>query len=116
MNVLDEFYYSQPGAVRETLLAMKEIILSLDAAITEHWKYNMPFFYYRGKMFCYLRINRKSGKPYLGVVDGKYIDHPLLIQEDRKRMKILYLDPEQDLPQEAILCVLQQGVTIRNKR
>lgn len=116
MNVLDEFYYGQTEPVRETLLAMKEIILSLDPAITQHWKYSMPFFYYRGKMFCYLRINRKSGKPYLGVVDGKFIDHPLLIQEDRKQMKILHLDPEGDLPHKAIMYILQQGLAIRNNR
>ncbi|HWK99262.1 MAG TPA: DUF1801 domain-containing protein [Parapedobacter sp.] len=113
MNVLEEYYYRQTDAVRDTLLVMRDLILALDPAITEHWKYNMPFFYFRKKMFCYLRVERRSGQPYLSMVDGKYIEHPLLQQEDRKRMKILPLDPNSDLPIEAITWILIRGLEIR---
>ncbi len=116
MNVLDEFYYRQTDAIREVLLAMREIILSRDPAITEHWKYNMPFFYFRGKMFCYLRIDRRDGRPYLSMADGKYIDHPLLEQESRKRMRILRLNPESDLPVDAINWILDCGLAFQRSR
>lgn len=116
MNVLDEFYYRQTDAIREVLLAMREIILSRDPAITEHWKYNMPFFYFRGKMFCYLRIDRRDGQPYLSKADGKYIDHPLLEQESRKRMRILRLNPESDLPVDAINWILDCGLAFQRSR
>jgi len=116
MNVIEEFYYRQTGAVRETLLVMRDLILSRDPAITEQWKYNMPFFYFHGKMFCYLRINRQSGQPYLSMFDGKFIEHPLLQQESRKRMKILPLDPESDLPVEAITWILDRGLEIQRSR
>lgn len=116
MNVLEEYYYQQPDFIRETLLAMRELILARDPAITEHWKYQMPFFYFRGKMFCYLRIDRRTGQPYLGMFDGKFIDHPLLEQESRKRMKILRLNPESDLPVKAITWILDHGLEIQRRR
>lgn len=116
MNVLEEYYYRQAEEVRETLLAMRDLILTRNSAITEHWKYNMPFFYFRGKMFCYLRIDRRTGQPYLSMFDGKFIDHPLLEQESRKRMKVLRLDPESDLPVEAIIGILDRGLEILRSR
>lgn len=116
MNVLEEYYYQQAEDVRETLLAMRELILGRDPAITEHWKYHMPFFYFRKKMFCYLRIDRRTGQPYLSMFDGKFIDHPLLEQESRKRMKIFRLDPETDLPVKAIAGILDRGLEILRDR
>ena len=81
--------------------------------LEEHY---MPFFYFRGKMFCYLRIDRRTGQPYLSMLDGKFIDHPLLEQESRKRMKILWLDPGSDLPVEAITEILDRGLEILRSR
>lgn len=116
MNVLEEYYYRQTDEIRETLIAMRDLILARDPAISQHWKYNMPFFYFRGKMFCYLRIDRRSGQPYLSMFDGKFIDHPLLEQENRKRMKILRLHPESDLPVKAITGILDCGLEILRSR
>jgi len=49
----------------------------------------MPCFVYNKKQFCYLWTDKKTNNPYLLIVEGKNIDHPLLEQGDRKRMKIL---------------------------
>ena len=58
----------------------------------------MPFYYYNGKMLCYLWIHKKFKQPYIGIVEGKIINDPDLIMEKRKRMKILLVDPTHDLP------------------
>lgn len=76
--------------------------------ITEAWKYGMPFFCYKGKMFCYLWLHKKYGQPYIGIVEGKKVDHPDLLQEKRARMKILLLDPGTDLPLKKINAILKQ--------
>ncbi len=54
MKAIDDFYFRQAEPIKSTLLALKSIILSQDKEITNEWKYGMPFFCYRGKMFCYL--------------------------------------------------------------
>ena len=45
----------------------------------------MPFFFYRGKMFCYLWTREEGGPPYFGVVEGQRMFHREFIQEDRVR-------------------------------
>lgn len=72
---------------------LREYILKQDDKITEAWRYGMPFFYYDGKMFCYLWTHKKFKLPYIGIVEGKQIEHPDLLLEKRARMKILLIDP-----------------------
>ena len=81
-------------------------------AITEVWRYRMPFYCYNGKRFCYLWQEKDNGKPYLGLVDGKLIEHPDLISEDRKRMKVLKFDPDEDLPIEKINSLLKIAIDL----
>ena len=71
----------------------------------------MPVFCYKGKMFCYLWVHKKNGQPYLGIVEGRRIDHPKLIQENRSRMKIMMLDPTKDLPVRTIGAIFKMAKT-----
>lgn len=112
MKPLDNFYQQQSEAVQSTLLALQQLILQQDAAITNEWKYGMPFFCYKGKMFCYLWVHKKTGQPYIGLVEGKHFDQPFLIQEKRSRMKIWLLDADKDLPVKKIQQVLQQALRL----
>ena len=112
MTPLDQFFLRQEPGTAGVLLALKEIILSQDKNVTSEWKYGMPFFCYKGKMFCYLWVHKKFGQPYLGIVEGKHFDHPLLIQEKRSRMKIMLFDPAKDLPVKAIKGILQQALRL----
>lgn len=72
----------------------------------------MPFFCYKGKMFCYLWIHKTLNQPYIGIVEGKYFDDPELIGEKRSRMKIMLLDERNDLPIKAIETVLQKAINL----
>jgi len=108
MKEVDNFYLKQEEPNRSCLMALREIILSQDKNITHVLKYGMPFFCYRGKMFCYLWIHKKYQKPYIGIVEGKSIDHPDLIIEKRSRMKIMLFDPNKDLPLETIKMILTE--------
>ncbi len=99
---IDNWYLNKEEPNRSCLQALRDWILKYDNDITEAWKYRMPMFLYRGKMFCYLWTDKKTGQPYIGIVKGKFIDHPLLIQAKRAKMKVLYFDPLEDLPLEII--------------
>jgi hypothetical protein len=89
--------------------------LGYEKDITEAWKYRMPFFCYKGKMFCYLWTNKKTGSPYLGMVDGKLLNHPWLIAENPSIMTILPIDATKDIPVEMIGGILHMAIDICNK-
>lgn len=110
LTPLDNFYFQKEEPLKGCLLALRSVILALDEHITPEWKYKLPFFYYKGKMFCYLWIHKKYKKPYIGIVESKHIDHPDLLIEKRARMKILLIDAEEDLPVEKINGILKQAI------
>ena len=112
MKEVDNFYLKQEEPIKGCLLALRDIILSQDAAITNTLKYGMPFFCYKGKMFCYLWVHRKYKQPYIGIVEGKRFDHPALLTEKRSRMKIMLFDANEDLPVKTIENILQQAINL----
>jgi hypothetical protein len=113
MKALDQFYEQQEEPIKSCLLALKNILLHHDPFITEEWKYRLPFFYYKGKMLCYFWIDSKSKQPYIGMVDGNKIDHPKLIQGNRKRMKVFYVDANKDIPLKTIEQILKLAIKLR---
>lgn len=114
MRDIDLYYLQKEEPVKGCLLFLRRQILDFDKNITEAWKYRMPFFCYKGKMFCYLWVHKKNGLPYIGIVEGRKIDHPELILEDRARMKILLIDPNNDLPVDTINTILKTALSFYN--
>ncbi|WP_286967563.1 DUF1801 domain-containing protein [Flavobacterium sp. UBA4854] len=112
MKQLDDFYLNQQEPIKGIFLALKEIILRQDQDITNTLKYGMPFFSYKGKMFCYLWIHKKLKRPYIGIVEGKHFDEDFLIQENRSRMKIMMFDNNEDLPLEQIEAIIQKAINL----
>ena len=112
LSEIDNYFLSQSEPNQSCLLALRELILRQNAHISEAWQYKMPFFCYQGKRFCYLWVDKKSNQPYLGVVKGSQINHPNLIQEQRAKMKIMYFNPDEDLPIETIEEVLQIAIKL----
>lgn len=110
-NKIENFYISQEETNKEILLYLRKLILSLDSEnISQEWKYSAPFFCYRGRMFCYFWVDKKTFQPYIGIVEGKRIDHPILEQGNRSRMKILPIDKTKDLDIEGITEVLTTAI------
>jgi len=113
---IDNFYLQKEEPVRSCLLALREIILQQDPHISAAWKYGMPFFCYKGKMFCYLWVHKKLHHPYIGMVEGKRLDHPDLIIEKRARMKIMLFNAAEDLPLETINTILSQAIALYKEK
>lgn len=112
LSDLDNFYLKKEEPAKSCLMALRKIILSYDKDISHTLKYGMPFFCYKGKMFCYLWTQKKTGIPYIGVVEGKHIEHKDLMQEKRSRMKIMLFDPDKDLPVRTIRHILKQALDL----
>ena len=107
----DNYYLKQGEPYKSCLLALKDIILGLDENITPEWKYGLPFFYYKKKMFCYFWKDKKTQEPYIGVCKGNEIEYPLLEAGDRKKMKIFRVNPNEDIDIKSVTEILQLAMT-----
>lgn len=112
LDILSNYYLGQDEPQKSCLLALRSIILKQDKEVSETVKYGMPCFCYKKKIFCYLWTEKKSGKPYILMVEGKHLNHPELKQEKRSRMKILLLEPMEDLPIETIELILNDALDL----
>ena len=111
-NHADDFYLIRTEPNKGCLLALRKIILDMDAEMNETVKYGMPCFCYKNKMFCYLWEDKKTEEPYILFVEGKYLDHPNLVQGDRKRMKTFPVDPNKDIPIETLRTLLNKALEL----
>jgi Domain of unknown function (DU1801) len=109
---LDNFYANQQEPIKSCMYALSEIILKQDGHITTALKYGMPFFMYKGKMFCYLWIDKKLNEPYLGIVEGELVNHSLLIKGKRARMKMIQFNANKNLPIKTINNILKQALDL----
>ncbi len=109
---LDQFYSQQSEPNKGCLLALRHIILGQDDDVTETTKYGMPCFCFRNKMFCYLWTDKKTNEPYILMVEGNYLDYPELKSGDRKRMKVLRVDPNTDLSIALINEILKSALDL----
>ena len=114
LGELDQFYLKKEEPFRSCMLGLRDIILSINDEITPEWKYKIPFFYYKGKMLCYLWIHKKYKQPYIGFVNGNLLIDEDLLVEKRAKMKILLIEPDQDLPIEKINSLLRTVIALRN--
>jgi hypothetical protein len=110
IDQLDSYYLQYDEPVQGCLLALRTIILKQDINITAEWKYNMPFYCYKGKMFCYLWVNKTTGEPYMGFVEGKHLTHQHLIAGERTRIKILPINANEDMPIELITDIIHHAI------
>jgi len=115
LREIDNYYLQHDEQTKSCLQFLRGHILNKDKNITEAWKYRMPFFCYKGKMFCYLWVHKKFKQPYIGFVEGAKLNHPDLLQEKRARMKILLLDPSKDLPVRKIDSILKSVISLYRK-
>ena len=107
MNPLNEYYLRQPEPSRSIPLFLREFILKHDPQITETLSFGLPFFKFKGKMFCYFNYHKKFGKYYISFNKEKELMYAELVQEDRKLFKILLIDENEDLPVELISQIME---------
>lgn len=112
LRPIDAYFLQKEEPIKSCLQFMRAHILKQDDNISEAWKYGVPMFCYKGKMMCYLWVHKKYKQPYLGIVEGKKINHPDLLQEKRVRIKILLLDPTKDIPIRKVNLILREMLAL----
>lgn len=108
MTKLDDYYLKFPEPYQGCLLSLKHIILNVDAQITHERKYQIPFFYYKGKKLAFLWMNRK--KLMLGFVTDKSIVPSLEGMKAKDQFEMTQIDPGADLPKALIAVKLRQQI------
>ncbi|QIK53704.1 DUF1801 domain-containing protein [Dysgonomonas sp. HDW5B] len=112
LRPIDEFFLEHDEDTNSCLQFLREHILSFDENITEAWKYQLPFYYYKKKPFCYFWIHKKYKQPYIGIENGGLLDHPQLLRENRVKMKILLVDQTKDIDLETIDTILKDSLSL----
>ena len=112
---LSKYYFSQTEPNKSCLLALRDIILKQDENVMETQKWGMPCFCYKKKPFCYLWTDKKTDQPYILFVEGKHLDHPVLEQGKRSRMKIFRINPDKDINVKSIQLVLNDALNLYRK-
>lgn len=115
LEELHNYYLNKEEPNKSCILALRKIILEQDIHISETRKYGMPGFCYKKKMFCYLWTDKKTDEPYILLVEGRFIDHPLLEAGGRSRMKIFRVNPNKNLPVKTIKNILQSALNLYRK-
>ncbi|RYY31353.1 MAG: DUF1801 domain-containing protein [Chitinophagaceae bacterium] len=116
MKSADLFYSNLTEPNAGCLTALRNIILKHDHNITESIKYGMPFFSYQKKMLCYFWRDKKSGLPYIGFMEGRNLRFDWLEAGDRARIRIMYIDPYEDIPVKKLKQTLSASIDLLTGR
>ncbi|WP_426275442.1 DUF1801 domain-containing protein [Chryseobacterium sp. S-02] len=109
MNPIQEYFYRIDEPARSTLLFLRKKILESDPEnISETLSFGLPFFKFKKRMLCYFYYSKKHKQHYISFYHGDKLDHPLLLQEGRKKFKILLIDLETDLPIDLIFELINE--------
>lgn len=88
MTPVEEYFLEQPFPAKEILQKLHCIILSCAPQMEARLTYNIPFYYYFGRL-CYL--NPKGASVDLGFCRGALLSpHPLLGRTELKEVRIIH--------------------------
>ena len=109
---LQQYYLNLKEPNKSCILGLRDVILGNHLDIKECRKYGMPCFTLNKSILCYLWVNKKSLSPYILFAFGYQINHPALEQGDRKKMKVLKVNPEEDLDIVTIKEVMDISISL----
>jgi len=92
----DNYFITLPEPSQSALLYLRQFFMD-EMGLTEAWKFNTPFYYYKNKWFCYLIYIEKKDETYISFVLGNKIEFANLVSEGRKQMKIYRINPNENI-------------------
>ncbi|MDR3704858.1 MAG: hypothetical protein P4L28_02995 [Paludibacteraceae bacterium] len=112
-NNLDNYYLRQKEPYQSCLLALKDIIMSVNTEIFSTKKYQIPFFYYKDMKLAFVWLHEK--KVIVAFIKDK---KTLPITSDikqRDQIETLQVDPNTNIPIEIITKKLRMQLETYNK-
>lgn len=100
LNPLENYFLQYNEPLQSSMLYLRSWLKK--QGLEEVYKFSTAFYQYKNKMFCYMSVRAKDRQLYLGFVKGYKMKHPSLIKEGRKQIKVIYINPEEDLPMKEL--------------
>lgn len=113
LSSVDHYFETLAEPERSCLLFLRQFILDYSDTITEKRKFNTPFYYVNGKWICFISYNPKIKEIYISFVDGFRMQHPQLVSEGRKKMKIFRIDAHEDVDVKALAAALSLAIQLK---
>ena len=111
MNPAENYILKQPEPYRTILLQLQLLIEQTIPELELKYKWKIPFYYYKGKPFCYFNASHKKQYVDVGLVKGKLINvhQEYLVGEKRKKMVSLRYTSIDDINAEVLIEVLEKA-------
>jgi hypothetical protein len=108
MKPAEAYIINQPEPYRSILLNLQLIIETQIPEIELLYKWRIPFYFYKGKPFCYFNASHKRKYVDLGIVKGFQLTiyNDKLISENRSSMKSLRYYTEDEIDNTAVIEIL----------
>ncbi|MBC8756012.1 DUF1801 domain-containing protein [Kordia sp. YSTF-M3] len=114
MNPAEAYILKQPEPYKSILLQLQVVFEHLFPEIELKYKYRIPFYYLKGKPFCYLNASHKRQYVDVGIVKGNQIlihsEH--LVTEKRKVMASLRYKTLEDIDNGVLIEVLKKAASL----
>jgi len=113
MNPAEDYILKQPEPYKSILLELQVLMEHTVPTVELKYKYRIPFYYYKGKPFCYLNASHKKKFVDIGIVKGGEItvhtEH--LVTKDRKKMASLRYEQLQDINHDIFFDVIKEAAS-----
>jgi hypothetical protein len=106
----NNFFATLHEPVGSCLLFLRHFLLEHRPGISEAWKFNTPFYYYKKRWLAFISYNLKNDEIYISFVNGYKLAHKDLVSEGRKKMKIFYINANKDIDVNALGNILDQAL------
>ncbi len=114
MRSSEKYILEQPEPYREMLLYLQTVVESTLPKLELKYKYKIPFYYYKGKPFCYFNASHKKKFVDVGFWKGNQIQvcHEHLVSENRKMMVSLRYFSIADVNEAVLVPVLENAIKL----
>lgn len=110
MKPAEDYILSQPEPYRSIIFNLQIIIENQLPDVELLYKWKIPFYYYRGKPFCFINVSGKRKFVDLGIVKGFQIKshQDFLISDNRISIKSLRYFSLKDINSTILKEVIQE--------
>jgi hypothetical protein len=109
----DRFTFDLSPKDRVIVDVLRDYILGLNNEIEETFKYQCPFYMFKG-MFCYITFDKKNKIVALGFVKGyKLEDKFNILSTDRKQIRKLHFRTAEEIDDKILKYYFKQAVALQ---
>ncbi|TRX20731.1 DUF1801 domain-containing protein [Flavobacterium franklandianum] len=114
MRFTDEYIFRQPENYQSILQQLIPVFKREIPELELLFKWGMPYFYYKKRMFCYLISNLKKGFVDAGFARGFQLkrNQEYLVGEKRNTVKSLRYTSLESINNEILVDVIQEALSL----